>query len=378
MSSANKPIRILIAGGGTGGHVLPAISVIEELKSRNIDMDLLWIGGHKGVEREFANEQGIPFIPVQTGKLRRYLSLENMIDMMRLPIGVTQAWNEIRRFNPDVIFSTGGSVSVPTAFAGHRRAPLLTHEQTAQVGISNRIASRYAHKFAVSYEETAEIARTMHKDVVVTGNPVRRSLMNGDTARGLETFGMTDQLPILYVTGGARGASPINERIEALLPGILEVTQIIHQTGPADANPDFARLNAQRDQLPDHLKNRYQLREMIRGEMADIYAIADLVIARAGAGTVAELTYTGTPAIIIPLGGTWGDEQRKNAALLANGDAAIVLEQNETSPEMLEQHIFEIIGNPEKLKKMAANAKSLGRGDAAANVADELLKLAGR
>src|SRR5699024_9979333 len=98
-------------------------------------------------------------------------------------------------------------------------------------------------RFAVSYEETAQVARTMHDDVVITGNPVRRSLMEGDKARGLATFGMTDRLPLLYVTGGARGASPINERIEALLPGILEVTQIIHQTGPADANPDFARLS---------------------------------------------------------------------------------------------------------------------------------------
>ena len=378
MSSTNKPIRILIAGGGTGGHVLPAISVIEELRSRDIAMELLWIGGHKGVERGFAEERGIPFVAIQTGKLRRYLSLENMMDMLRLPVGTVQAWNAVRKFKPDVIFGTGGSVSVPTVIAGHRRAPLLTHEQTAQVGISNRIAARFAHRFAVSYEETAQVARTMHDDVVITGNPVRRSLMEGDKARGLATFGMTDRLPLLYVTGGARGASPINERIEALLPGILEVTQIIHQTGPADANPDFARLSKLREQLPAHLQDRYQLREIIRGEMANIYAAADLVIARAGAGTVAELTYTGTPAIIIPLGGTWGDEQRKNAALLANGNAAIVMEQNETSPERLEEKIFDIIGNPQKLQKMAANAKALGRGDAAANVADELLRLAGR
>ena len=378
MTPASKPLRIIIAGGGTGGHVLPAIAVIEELRRREIAMDLLWIGGAKGVEQSFASEQEIPFRAVQTGKLRRYLSLDNAMDMLRIPVGIVQAWSIVRSFKPDVIFGTGGSVSVPTVIAGHRSAPVLTHEQTAQVGISNKIASKFVDVFACSYEETAAIARTMHKNVVVTGNPVRRSLMEGNKERGLATFGMSDAMPLLFVTGGARGASAINERIEAMLPAILEVTQIIHQTGPADANPDYARLSALRDSLPEHLRARYQVRDMIRGEMADIYAAAHLVIGRAGAGTVAELTYTGTPAILIPLGGTWGDEQRKNAALLGSAGAALVLEQNETPATALKQHIFELMTDPPRLAEMAANAKALGRGDAAANVADELLKLANR
>ena len=378
MSPAPQPIRIIIAGGGTGGHVLPAVAVIEELRNRDIAMELLWIGGKKGVELSFASEQGIPFKAVQTGMLRRYLSLDNAMDMMRLPVGIGQAWNIVRKFKPDVIFGTGGSVSVPTVIAGHRRAPVLTHEQTAQVGISNKIAARFVDTFACSYEETATIARTMHSHVVVTGNPVRRSLMDGDKVRALATFGMSDALPLLFVTGGARGASAINERIEAMLPAILEITQIIHQTGPADANPDFARLSALRASLPIELQARYQVRDMIRGEMADIYVAADLVIGRAGAGTVAELTYTGTPAILIPLGGTWGDEQRKNAALLANAEAALVLEQNETPATVLKQRIFELMTDRATLATMAGNARALGRGDAAANVADELLKLATR
>lgn len=378
MSHKPDPLRLLIAGGGTGGHVLPAVAVIEELRRRNIPMELLWVGSHKGVEGDFAAEQDIPFTPVQTGKLRRYLSVENILDAIRLPIGTVQAWNIVRRFKPDVIFGTGGSVSVPTVIAGHRRAPVLTHEQTAQVGISNKIASRFVHKFACSYEETTRIARTMHKDVVITGNPVRRSLMDGTKDRGLESFGMSADLPLLFVTGGARGASAINERIEAMLPDILEVTQIVHQTGPASANPDNERLSALRESLPENLRNRYQVRDMIRTEMADLYAAADLVIGRSGAGTVAELAFTGTPAILIPLGGTWGDEQRKNAAILANADAALVLEQNETPAEKLEPVIRGLMGDRDRLRIMAMNASSLSRGDAAANVADEILKLAGR
>lgn len=378
MSQKTTPLRILIAGGGTGGHVLPAIAVIEELRSRDIPMELLWVGSKKGVEGTFANEQSIPFTTVQTGKLRRYISLENLMDAMRVPVGVAQSWNIVRKFKPDVIFSTGGSVSVPSVISGHRRAPVLTHEQTAQVGISNKIASRFAHKFACSYEATAQIARTMHNDVVITGNPVRRSLMDGTKAGALKAFGLTDELPILFVTGGARGASAINERIEAMLPGILEVIQIVHQTGPSSANPDYSRLSKLRESLPEELRNRYQVRDMIRTEMADLYAAADLVIGRAGAGTVAELAYTGTPAILIPLGGTWGDEQRKNAALLRDADAALVLEQDETPAEELEKAIRNLITTEDRLQVMAKNAKSLSHGDAASNVADELLRLAGR
>jgi UDP-N-acetylglucosamine--N-acetylmuramyl-(pentapeptide) pyrophosphoryl-undecaprenol N-acetylglucosamine transferase len=378
LSENTTPLRLLIAGGGTGGHVLPAVAVIEELRSRNIPMELLWVGSQKGVEESFTAEENIPFTAIQTGKLRRYFSLENIMDATRLPIGTLQAWNIVRNFRPDAIFATGGSVSVPTVIAGHRRAPVLTHEQTAQVGISNKISSRFVRTFACSYEATAEIARTMHDNVVVTGNPVRRSLMDGRKDAALQSFGMTDDLPLLFVTGGARGASAINDRIEAMLPGILEVTQIVHQTGPASANPDYVRLSKLRESLPVKVRNRYQVRDMIRTEMADLYAAADLVIGRAGAGTVAELAFTCTPAILIPLGGTWGDEQRKNAALLQNADAALVLEQDETPPETLESVIRELMRDPDRLRVMATNAQSLSRGDAAANVADEILKLAGR
>ncbi len=378
MPDTPNPLKLIIAGGGTGGHVLPAVAVLDELHSRGVAMDVLWIGSEAGVERTFAEQKGIPFRAIKTGKLRRYLSLDNIKDALRVPIGTVQAWNIVRDFGPDVIFSTGGSVSVPSVWAGSRRSRVLTHEQTAQVGISNRMAARFAHRFACSYEETAVIARTMHKDVVVTGNPVRKALTTGDRQRGLERFGFTADRPVLFVTGGARGASAINERIEAMLPGILEVTQVIHQTGPADANPDFARLSALRQSLPENIRDRYQVRAMITDEMADIYAMASLVIGRSGAGTVAELSYLGLPAILIPLGGTWGDEQRKNAALLANANAAVVLEQEETPAARLESTIRELLSDTDRLGAMAANAETLGRGDAAANVADQLLELAGR
>jgi UDP-N-acetylglucosamine--N-acetylmuramyl-(pentapeptide) pyrophosphoryl-undecaprenol N-acetylglucosamine transferase len=373
---SSTPLRLLIAAGGTGGHVLPAVAVIEELKTRSIPVEILWVGSRNGVERDIAHAHGINFVPIQTGKLRRYLSLETVTDMFRLPIGLGQAWMKVRSFQPDVIFSTGGNVSVPTVVAGSRTAPILTHEQTAQVGIANKIASRFAARFAAAYDETAVIARSYHDHVVVTGNPVRASLADGDKARGWESFGLSPDLPVIYVTGGARGASAINQRIEKLLPRLLEKTQIVHQAGPAVANDDAARLACARESWPEDLQRRYIVREFIGSEIAHLYAITDLVIGRSGAGTVAELAFLGKPSILMPLPGTWGDEQRKNAKVLSSADAAVVLEQEETTPEALGAAIESLIDDPMRRNRMGANASHIARPDAAARLVDEILTLA--
>jgi UDP-N-acetylglucosamine--N-acetylmuramyl-(pentapeptide) pyrophosphoryl-undecaprenol N-acetylglucosamine transferase len=373
-----RPLKLVIAGGGTGGHVLPAVAVVEEIRRRGIPLDAHWIGGHTGVEREIARDQGIPFTAIQTGKLRRYLAVQTFTDALRIPVGVAQAWTAIRRLKPHVIYSTGGAVSVPTVISGNRVAPVLTHEQTAQIGIANKTASRFAKAFAVGFEETAMAARQRHDNVVITGNPVRASLNTGSAAAGRERFGFTSELPVIYVTGGARGASPLNQRIEGALPRLLERAQVIHQVGPASANHDFARLTAYRNSLDPVLAVRYVVVEFVGKELADIYAMSDLVVGRAGAGTVSELGYVGLPSILIPLPGTWGDEQRKNARILGNAGAAVVLEQSETTSESLGNEIIALAGDPERRQAMAQAARGTSRPDAASRLVDELLRLAGR
>ena len=376
MRAPDQPLRLLVAGGGTGGHVLPAVAVIDELRSRNIPLEVLWVGSHTGVERDIAHSHGIEFAAVQTGKLRRYLDVKTVTDAFRIPAGVVQAWSKVRRFKPDVIFSTGGYVSVPIVVAGYRSAPVLTHEQTAQVGLANKIVARVAKRFAAAYDETAEIARKMHDHVSVTGNPVRASLINGDKQRGWEHFGFTPDLPVVYVTGGARGASPINTRIEALLPELLEHCQVVHQAGPSVANDDAKRLQAAREAWPANLRDRYVVQEFVGTEIANLFAITDLVIGRAGAGTVAELAYLGKPAVLIPLPGTGGDEQRKNADVLVRADAAIALDQADATPERLLAEITRLLNDPMRRNTMGTNASHVGRPDAAARLADEILTLA--
>ncbi len=376
MTSASKPLRFVIAGGGTGGHVLPAAAVIEELRLRELPFEGLWIGSLKGVERSVAGTNGIPFIAIQSGKLRRYVSVKTLTDALRVPFGLVQAWRHVRAFRPDVIYSTGGAVSVPTVVAGYRTAPVLTHEQTAQIGIANKTAARFAKTFAVGFEETAALARQRHTNVVVTGNPVRSSLKNGSAERGRQRVHFTADLPVVYVTGGALGASPLNERIEAILEELLAHAQIFHQVGPVMANPDFERLGRKKVSMPPELAARYHIVDFVRDELPDVYAMTDLVVARSGAGTVSELGYLGLPSILMPLPGTWGDEQRKNARILGNVDAAIVIDQADATPERLRHEILALTGDPNRRFAMAAAARATSRPDAAARLVDELLELA--
>lgn len=372
-----RPLRLVIAGGGTGGHVLPAMAVLETLAARGIDIDPLWVGSVSGVEGEAARHAGIPFAAIQTGKLRRYLDRKTPGDLARIPVGVAQAWLLLRRHRPDVVLGTGGFVSVPTVLAAARSIPVLTHEQTAILGLATRITMRFADVLAVSYDETARLAADGRARLVVTGNPVRPSLQGGDAARARTASGFSPEMPLTYVTGGARGASPLNDRIAALLPDLLEVTQILHQTGPAGANDDARAARDRRATWSGAVQCRYQVREYVRDEMADVYAAADLVIGRAGAGTVAELACLGKPAILIPLPGTGGDEQTHNARLLAECGAAVVLPQAEATPDRLRAEIGRLLTDPTVLTAMATGARTIGRPDAADRLTDELLSLAG-
>ena len=366
----------MIASGGTGGHTGPVVAVLGALRSRGA-IDATWIGGTWGIERSVAAREEIPFLPIQTGKLRRYLSWQTPLDAVRIPIGVAQAYRALRRIRPSVVLSTGGYVAVPTALAAARLGiPILTHEQTAQLGLATRIIARFADILALSFPVPAMERTTRKTRVIVTGNPVRPAIFSGDPARGAARFGLSPDLPTIYVTGGARGSSPINQRIERALPRVLPVTQIIHAAGPTDANGDYPRLLAAKARLPDAIRERYVVIETLTDELADVYALAALVVGRSGAGTVAELAALGKPSILIPLPGTGGDEATKNARVLADVGAAVLIPQAEASPERIAAEITDLIRDPARRTTMSDAARSVAPGDAASIIADELLRLA--
>lgn len=384
MTQTQTPLRLLIAGGGTGGHIFPAEAVLQELAAREVPVTAMWIGQTGGREEEVARRLGIQFTTVQVGKARQTGELTdrvlNLIDKGRVLIGLPQAWMKVRSFRPDVIFATGGYVSMPTALAGASFAPVLVHEQTVQIGSANRLASRRARTLAVSWDQAIDDARAkgITANVVNTGNPVRASLLEGDAAKGFQAFGLDPDLPLLYVTGGARGSVPVNRLISDSLPNLLEHMQIVHQTGRAAENKDADRLAELRETLPSPLRERYVVRDFIRDELPHIFAAASLVVGRAGAGTITELATLAKPSVLIPLVPTSGNEQVRNARMLAEAGAALSIEQAATSSAELAKEIIALITDQPRLKAMSESAKLIANTRGAANLTDELLKLAGR
>lgn len=373
-----QPLKLVIASGGTGGHISPVLAVITALRERGA-LDATWIGGTWGIEREAAARAGVPFVAIQSGKLRRYLSWQTPIDAVRIPLGYAQAYRHLKRIRPAVIFSTGGYVAVPTALAAARLGiPVLTHEQTAQLGLATRIIARSADVLALSFPLPEAEANDGKAYVIVTGNPVRAALFGGDADRVATRFGLSPTLPTIYATGGARGSSPINERIERALPLLLPLMQIIHATGPAAANGDYPRLQAIRANLPEDWQSRYVIVETLGDELRDVYALAALVVGRSGAGTVAELAALGKPSILIPLPGTGGDEATKNARVLADAQAAILIPQAEATPELIASYVIALLNDHARRTQMSEAARSLAPANAADKIADTLLDLANR
>ncbi|MCA1666144.1 MAG: glycosyltransferase [Thermomicrobia bacterium] len=284
-----ESLKLVIASGGTGGHISPVIAVLTTLRDR-CSVDATWIGGTWGIEREAAARAAVPFVAIQSGKLRRYFSWQTPVDALRIPLGYAQAYRHLRRIRPAVVFSTGGYVAVPTALAAARLGiPVLTHEQTAQLGLATRIIARSAAVLALSFPLPEAPRDNGKARVIVTGNPVRASLFAGDAARGAAQFGLSLDVPTIYATGGARGSSPINERIERALPLLLPNTQIIHATGPTEANGDYPRLRAVREDLSEEWRARYVVVETLGDDLRDVYALAALVVGRSGAAEMLAL-----------------------------------------------------------------------------------------
>ncbi len=382
-----RTLKIMVTGGGSSGHISPALAIIrtlQDMAEQGTDWRPLfrYVGGQQGIEERLVRAAGVDFVGIVTGKLRRYFDLQNAVDMLRVPLGVVQAIQIVRSFKPDILLSTGGYVGVPPVIAAWmQRVPILTHEQTVQIGLANRITSRFASKIALSFASAAdELSPALRKKSVVTGNPVRPIIFGGDPQEAVRFAGFSPdsaQLPTLYVTGGSQGSRIINRAVEAGLPELLQGCRIIHQCGeqPAGEEQDYDRLQAAQAALPEVLQRCYFVTRFVNQEIAHVFALADLVVGRAGAGTLAELCVLGLPAVYIPLVPTGGDEQTRNARMCANAGAAQIIPQAELSAERLINVVRPLLANPQQLKAMGQAALSLGKPNAARDVARLLLEI---
>ena len=370
------PIRVVIAGGGTGGHTSAGLAVAAALARHGVT-DLHWIGSRTGTEARRVPEAGLPFHPVAAGKLRRYWDWRNVTDLgLRVPAGLAQSWRLLRRLRPRVVLVTGGFVALPPAVAARALGiPVVVHEQTAAAGLANRVAGRFAHRVALSFPTGA--AEFPPSRVTVTGNPIRPELSGGTREEGCRLFALDPALPVVYVTGGSLGAHRINRTVGEALAPLLAATQVVHQSGDNQETGDLAWLRSRADALPADLGRRYALRPYVGAELRHLFAAADLVVGRSGAGTVNECCHLGKPAVYIPLPGSSGDEQTANARLVEEAGGAVLIPQAALTAERLVETVKGLLADPGALRKMADAARTLAVPDAAERIARVVLDAAG-
>jgi len=353
---------VVIAGGGTGGHTSPGLAVATLLLQRSYSC--VWIGSRSGIEAQRVPESGIPYVAISTGKLRRYWAWKNVTDLLvNVPSGALGAVRALRELRPRVVFGTGGFVALPVVLAAALlRIPIVLHEQTAVPGLANRIGARFASRIAVTFPGSADAFPSAL--VTVTGNPLRPELRTGSRSSAIARFQLDPALPLVYVTGGALGAQRINRVVgDAIIP-LLEHAQVIHQCGENAATGDRLWLEGRRAALPPALARRYTVVPYVGAELAEIYATAALVVARAGAGTVNECCQLGMPALYVPLPGTRGDEQTANARLVERAGGAVVLPQAMLTADRLVRSVRTLLADSARLKQMGEQARILAIPDA--------------
>lgn len=356
-------MRLLVTGGGTGGHVYPALSVLEAWERPPADphSDILWVGKQGGMEEPLIRRAGLPFRGVQAGGLRDLPWGVRLRHSMKLVRGFGEAWQILKKFRPDVVLATGGYVTFPVGLAAWlQRVPLVLYLPDIVPGLAVRALAPLATKVAIT---TPETARWFGEKSVVTGYPVRRALATPKSkAAARQSFNLTPDTSVLLVTGGSLGAHSLNEAIGSLLLDYLKLAHIIHVHGKGDSE----WLAAQREALPEELRGRYLLYDYLHETMSDALLAADLVVARAGASVLGEFTAAALPAVLVPLP-IAGVNQGGNARWLEARGGAVVVDNARLATDLFPM-VQALLSDPRRLLLMAEAMKRAARPDAAAAI----------
>lgn len=366
-------IRIVLTGGGTGGHIFPLISVAKRIREKVGNVELMYMGSKEELEMNVMMENNIRSKYVMSGKIRRYMSGANIMDLLKLPLGVTQALWHLLWYMPDAVFSKGGYVSVPVAFAAWVYSiPILTHESDSIPGLANRFIGSMSDRIAVSYPRTRRYFS--EKKVFLTGNPVRDDIAQGNREAFLKKYNLTESRPIILVLGGSQGAKSVNEAITSVLPELTKLGQIVHQTGKLNYEESIkmARVSG----IKENRDGYYPVAFINPNEMKDFIAAADLVVSRAGANSISEIAANGKPAILIPLPSAANNHQGMNAYYLSESGGAIVLEESNLGRNMLIQKIESLFNDKELRDKLSNNIREFYHADASEKIAQGVIDLA--
>jgi len=351
-------MKIVVSGGGTGGHIYPALALIREIQKQDDEAEFLYIGTKNGLESNLIPRENLPFKSIHITGFKRKLSFENVKTIFRFLKGVNDSKKILKEFKPDVVIGTGGYVCGPVVYAAAKlHIPSIIHEQNSVPGLTNKFLSRYVNKIAICFEEAKQYFPA--EKTVFTGNPRASEVTGKDGIKGRLSAGLSTTKPAVLIFGGSRGARPINEAVVKSLPELAEKPyQILYVTG--DVHYEAVKKEVE---LIGNPKN-VVIKPFIHN-MPEVLAGIDLVVSRAGATTLAEITSLGIPSILIPSPYVTNNHQEKNARSLSDNGAAQLLLEKELTSSSLVTNIDRILLNSETLKEMKHTAKKMGVPDSA-------------
>ncbi|NLL18893.1 MAG: undecaprenyldiphospho-muramoylpentapeptide beta-N-acetylglucosaminyltransferase [Clostridia bacterium] len=366
-------MTVVLTGGGTGGHIYPAVAIGRKLKELYPQVDIHYLGTPQGLEAELIPEEGWPFYRVSAAGLARKISFKAAKALVKTGKGYWQARGHLKRINPELVLGTGGYVCGPVVLAASRLGiPTLLHEQNAFPGLTNRLLARVANRVCVTFPQSASLFPA-GTDIITTGLPIRSQIMNTTRQEGLAGLGLQEGFRILIV-GGSQGARSINQAMLEVYTELKDNKQInwLHITGPKAYEGYVRELEQQGIDLAQHGNIRimpYVYR------MEEALSVSDLVIGRAGASFLAEIMAKGLPSILIPYPFASENHQEYNAKALADEGAAIVIKEQELSGTVLAHQVKELVARPERLEAMAQAAGGLGKPNAVDLIIEQMLSL---
>ncbi len=379
-------MRILFAGGGTGGHIYPILAVTEELQKAaingKIDLDLRYFSDPERYNFLLVSN-GILVSKIFSAKLRRYFDIRNLFDIPLFFISVIQSFWKVFWFMPDVLFSKGGPGSLPVVLAcWFYRVPIIIHESDSAPGLANLMASKFADRIAVSFNSATKffIAKNskLSEKIALTGNPTRKSLTDSalEQEAAKQIFSFDSKKPLILIIGGSQGSAKINDfMLNASLELMEADIQVLHQTGVNNFDDAKKELKFILENYTEKEMARYKIVPYFEKDLQDAYAAADIIISRAGSGSIFEIAAFGKPSILIPLQKSAQNHQIQNAYEYAGSGAAIIVEEANLMPNIIISQIKKIVSDPEKFKKMSEAAKNFSKPEAAKIISEEIIKL---
>ena len=323
--------RIILTGGGTAGHVTPNIALLPTL--RELNYDIHYIGSYNGIERKLIEEMDIPYYGIDSGKLRRYFDPKNFTDPFKVLHGYKQARKLIKHLKPDVIFSKGGFVTVPVVISAHRKhIPVIIHESDMTPGLANKLCIPSADTVCCNFPETMK--HLPENKAVLTDSPIRQELLSGNKLNALNFCGFTANKPVLMIIGGSQGSAVVNDAMRGILPELLKTFQVIHLCGKGKLDSSL-----------DHLEGYIQF-EYVKKELADLFALTDVCVSRAGANAICEILALRKPNLLIPLSANASrGDQILNADSFENQGFSEVLTEDQLAPTILISRIMKLYNN---------------------------------